>query len=391
MNILVCGDGVTPTGFSRVLHSIVKYLPKEDYNIHWIAVNYYGDPHDYPYKIYPATLSNRADLYGFSRLPEFVDKNIDIIFILNDAWLVSVYLEYIKKFFKDKLPKIVVYTPVDAIDHDPDWYKDYDIVTRCVTYTEFGQQEIKFATKGSVNPLIIGHGTDSKDFYTLPISKKELRESYYPTRPDIYDDSFIILNANRNQPRKKVELSLRAFALFAENKPENVKFYYHGGYIDAGVDIIKLSARYGLNKGNRLILTSLIQGVQKVPTRVLNDIYNMCDIGVNTSLGEGWGLVSVEHAVTGAAQIVPMHSACRELFHDCGIMIKPTIPIVFETANTTGYMCTAEDIAKGYELLYTDRGLLKSVGQKAKDKFTSPKYSWENISKQWDELFKEVV
>jgi hypothetical protein len=29
----IWGDAVTPTGFARVLHSITRYLPKEDYDM----------------------------------------------------------------------------------------------------------------------------------------------------------------------------------------------------------------------------------------------------------------------------------------------------------------------------------------------------------------------
>ena len=40
-------------------------------------------------------------------------------------------------------------------------------------------------------------------------------------------------------------------------------------------------------------------------------------------MGEGWGLVSFEHGGAGAAQIVPEHSACEELWHGRAEMIPP--------------------------------------------------------------------
>jgi D-inositol-3-phosphate glycosyltransferase len=52
--------------------------------------------------------------------------------------------------------------------------------------------------------------------------------------------------------------------------------------------------------------------------RELNLLYNACDVGINTSMGEGWGLVSFEHGATGGAQIVPEHTACAELWADVG-------------------------------------------------------------------------
>ena len=50
----------------------------------------------------------------------------------------------------------------------------------------------------------------------------------------------------------------------------------------------------------------------------LNRLYGACDVGVNTSCGEGWGLVSFEHALTGAAQVVPRNSVCEELWEGGG-------------------------------------------------------------------------
>jgi hypothetical protein len=38
-------------------------------------------------------------------------------------------------------------------------------------------------------------------------------------------------------------------------------------------------------------------------------------------MGEGWGLVSSEHGAAGAAQIVPDHTACAELWRGRGELI----------------------------------------------------------------------
>ncbi len=55
--------------------------------------------------------------------------------------------------------------------------------------------------------------------------------------------------------------------------------------------------------GNRMILINTSGGTVYTDVAI-NDIYNMCDIGVNTSEGEGYGLCQLEHLQTGAPQIV---------------------------------------------------------------------------------------
>ncbi len=48
--ILFIADGVQPTGFSTVAHNMIRNL-EDTYDIHHLAVNYKGDPHDFQMKI----------------------------------------------------------------------------------------------------------------------------------------------------------------------------------------------------------------------------------------------------------------------------------------------------------------------------------------------------
>ena len=193
----------------------------------------------------------------------------------------------------------------------------------------------------------------------------------------------------RNQPRKRIDLSIAGFAEFAKDKPENVKYYHHAGVIDVGWDVRRLAKYYGIE--SRLILTNLKTGVQTVSDEKLNLIYNATDVGINTSLGEGFGLVSVEHAVTGAPQVVPGHSACKELFYDCGIVVPANIKMSFEKTNTVGRMALPEDIANGLELLYSNKDIYNNLSESALKKFTGDFFSWDKIVELWDELFRGVL
>lgn len=377
------GDAVTPTGFARVNHSILKYLP-DTYDVDFLGVNYWGDPHEYNLKIYPAHI--KGDIYGLNRLEEFARKGIDLIFILNDIWIVNQYLEAIKKVFKE-LPKIVVYFPVDSLYPDVSWFSNFDIVTKPVVYTKYGYDVVK-KTIPELDLEIIPHGTDVETFYKMDEPIPEIKRKLYPNR-DEFLDSFIVLNANRNQPRKRVDISAEGFALFVENKPKNVKYYHHAGIVDVGWDIVKLFSRFGID--DRLILTNLERDVQKVPESKLNLIYNATDVGINTGLGEGWGLTSVEHAATYAPQVVPDHSACAELFEDCGVLIPTSQNVTFEKTMTVGRLVTSEDVAESLEKIYSDKELYERMAKLSYEKFTSEKYLWKNVSNTWNKLFMEIL
>ncbi|MHA1949610.1 MAG: glycosyltransferase family 4 protein [Candidatus Thorarchaeota archaeon] len=385
--ILWISDGVTPTGFSRVAHSVIKNLDSEIFQVMHLAINYWGDPHGNNWMIFPAPI--RGNIYGMDRIQEFKSAQVDMIFILNDLWMINEYLREIKKHF-DPVPPVVVYFPVDAREFDKRWFEHFDVVTQAVVYTEFGHEVAKLAAPDDMEFEIIPHGVDTEMFYQLMMPKGEIKKIAYPNNPELFEqDSFIVLNANRNQPRKRLDLSLKGFSIFAEGKPNTVRYYHHAGIKDVGWNIPKLAERYGM--AERLLLTSLEEGVQKIPENRLNIIYNSTDVGLNTSMGEGWGLPSMEHSITGAPQIVSDNSASREIYKDIGLLIPSTMDQVFERVETEGTVVKPEDVAEQLQKMYDSAELRAELSRKGIEKFSKPEYNWENIAEQWSEIFKRVL
>jgi len=389
LRILVVGDLVVPTGFSTVLHNIT--IPNlDEFDITGLGVNYKGDPHNLGFPVYPASTA-QGNVYGIDRLCNMLNSTkFDMVFFINDAWVISYYLDAIKKNVKNDLPKIVVYFPVDSRFHNKSWYKDFDIVTKIFTYTKFGK-EVARECLPDRDIEIMPHGTNFSTYYKAYETRAQAKiallgeAAYKMGKPE---DLFFVLNANRNQPRKRLDTTMAGFALFAKNKPKTVKLYMHCGARDAAIDIPYISVRYGID--DRLLLTSLVQGIQRVSEEKLNMIYNACDVGINTGMGEGWGLISTEHGITGAPQIVPDHSACRELFEDCGEIIKTSMDFTFDHSQTVGRLVSPEAVADSLEHLYQDKELREELSKKTLAKFLQPEYQWQSIAKRWAEIFKEV-
>lgn len=387
--LFVC-DLVAPTGFATVAHNIIKHN-KEIFDITGLGVNYKGDPHPYDFPIYPAMAGMQGNIYGLDRLCNILNQNtFDIVYILNDAWVISYYLDAIKKNVTKALPKFVVYFPVDSKFHNKQWYKDFDIVDKAFTYTQFGVDVVKECMP-DLDIGIIPHGVDTGTFHRLHDTKGESK--FELLGKTVYDmgnpeELFFVLNANRNQPRKKLEITMEGFSLFAKNKPETVRLYMHCGVRDSAIDVSYLSFRYGIN--DRLIMTNLNPGIQRVSEDRLNMIYNACDVGINTSLGEGWGLTNMEHAVTGAVQIVPRHSACEEIFSDCGMLMETVADSMFDNSQTVGKITTPQEVSRCLEILYNNNSLRKELCAKSISKFSSPKYQWVDIANIWRDVFIEV-
>ena len=389
--ILFWSDSPTaPTGWGTVSRSLGKVLYNKGYDLAWMAINYWGDPHDYPYRLYPA--ASEGDTYGNNRFPAILQaENPDVIILINDIWITTHIVELLKNIYKDSPthPKIIVYFPIDAMEHNPEWYGNMNFPDRLVCYNEFGRSVAKKAAP-QFEYEIIGHGVDQEVFH--PINKTQSRIDLLGSKPTFeseYKDAFIVFNANRNQPRKKLDITMMGFSLFARNKPQNVKLYMHCGMTDAGINIIRSAQMLGIK--DRLIVTSQGNNLQNVPIEVLNHIYNVADVGINTSVGEGFGLPNVEQASLGIPQIVPDHSACGDLFRDCGIVMKPTMPTILTEINTLGQLVSPDTVAKALETIYSDPKLRLSLGEASFNKFTSKEYSWEYIGSLWDDLIKELL
>jgi D-inositol-3-phosphate glycosyltransferase len=400
--LVVIGDAAAPTGFARVLHSILDRI-KHTYEIHHLGINYLGDPHDADWKIYVARLA--GDVYGANRLQQLVERvKPKLIFLVNDIWILGRYASILKKY-KDDV-KTVMYFPVDGEPLDPEFVKQLDGVDQLVAYNQFGKRVMQqaIAAVRQADPefkaseiKVIPHGVDTKLFHPYPniptsqgfkLGRSRAKKALLPRKKDFLE-SFIVLNANRNQPRKRIEITMQGFALFAENKPENVKLYLHMGIEDVGWNLVSLAKRYDIE--NRLIVSNTAKETPTDSLKRLNMIYNACDIGINTSIGEGWGLVSFEHAATGAAQIVPRHTACEELWQGAAEFLEPVFTLTVERVLTEGKFVSPKGVAEALDRLYQDPEYLCAMSEAAYRNATKPEYKWENIARKWDALFQTLL
>jgi glycosyltransferase involved in cell wall biosynthesis len=388
-------DAVAATGFARVAHSIIGSLPTE-YEIHHLGINYFGDPHPYKHKIYPASLG--GDVYGLGRLESMVlGLRPDFIFMINDPWVISMYLNELRKIKKELLPPIVVYFPVDAKEHSPSFYQSFDLVKEVCVYTNFGKDVIldtKSPNISSNKIHIIPHGISSSIFY--PMDSTFSRQALYPQeRMEEFLNSFIVFNGNRNQPRKRMDITMWAFREFQKDKPD-VKLYLHMGIQDLGYNVAELAVRYGFD--NKLILSTTSNQIPSLPEERLNIVYNACDVGINTSIGEGWGLVNWEHAATGKLQIMPNHSALSEIWENenTAILLPTIMDEMVERVNTVGRVVDLNSLVEALNWAYDDwknngADKIKAIGQKGYELTKERKFKWKSVADKFDYVIKKAI
>ena len=237
-------------------------------------------------------------------------------------------------------------------------------------------------------PFVIPHGIDTKTFF--PIDIMEARKAI-----GIPQDKFIVFNGNRNQPRKRIDITIRAFAQFAVDKPDTL-LYLHMGTRDMAHAIMPTflheMKKVGLEAGGRLILTSGDSPtLQSVPVDQLNVIYNTADVGINTSFGEGWGLVNVEQAACGVPQIVPNHTACKEIFEGFGDLIDIEHIELCKDFGREMHHPSTNNLVDILNKHYRDVEYREMKGNACYRRATIPEFQWDSIALEFEKIIEQTL
>ena len=287
--ILIIGEAVAPTGFARVIREIFTPL-RQHYDLHQLATRCDSEASGDGWPLYPAVAG--GDGYGYRRLPELIgDLDPDIVFLLYDLTFQAQYMSVLRA---TKSPNIVIYSPVESGSISPELIQQMAGVARYVAFTNYGRSEIEAAlgqlrARGDEIDFsaidVIPHGVDSDTFQPLQgddrgATRARAREEIGILEPGRPDD-FIVLNANRNMPRKRIDLTLEGFARFAADKPMSVRLYLHMATEDTGWNVLILARRYGIE--DRLIMTRADNVRPTLSDQQLNVLYNACDGALSRS------------------------------------------------------------------------------------------------------------
>ena len=115
----------------------------------------------------------------------------------------------------------------------------------------------------------------------------------------------------------------------------------------------------------------------------LNLLYNACDAGLNTAMGEGWGLVSFEHAAAGAPQIVPDHSACADLWRGHALLVPAPTRYVPHFSILELAEVSPAGVAAALDALYADRTLQRDLARAAFEYAHRSEFRWETVADRW--------
>lgn len=365
--LLWVGDAACDSGFSKATHYTLDVL-RRYWDIHVLGINYRGEPHRYPYDIYPCFLG--GDLFGVGRLKELTEKiKPDVIVLQNDVWNIPAYTQTVSG------PHYVGALAVDGLNCRGDLLNDLSLA---IFWTKFGHQE---AIRGGLQKpgVSIPLGLDL-DFFR-PQDKIESRRSWGLS--GTHKNDFIIGNVNRNQPRKRLDLTIKTFAMFIERHRLNDAwlFLHVAPTGDSGIDCAQLAKYYGVE--HRLILSE--PGVFKgIAEDRLASLYSCFDIQLSTTQGEGWGLTTMEGMACGVPQIVPAWAALGEWTAGAALQVPCShTNVTPDNINSIGGIPDEERVVDALYDLYSQPELRQEMRASGLQLAHRPEYRWENIGKQF--------
>lgn len=385
--LLWIGDAGCPSGFARCTHEILRSIdyrekPGGTWDVTVIGINYRGDPdvrRKYPYDIFPASV-NGSDIFGISRLEDLLPRiGPDLIVLQNDPWNIPRYALRLKN-----------YNLVGALAVDGGNCRGTELnsLALSIFWTEFAFKQAAiggYKGEGTVIPL----GIDLANY--KPQDRQAARKIVFGKDYPRFKDAFIVGNINRNQPRKRLDLSIAYFAEWVRTKRiDDAYLYLHVAPTgDQGYDCRQLAAYFGV--ANRLVLAEpeVWYGVEE---EFMARTYACFDVMATTSQGEGWGLTTMEGMACGIPQIVGDWAALGEWTEDAALKVPCSeICVTPNRINSIGAVPDRAEFIRALDDLYSDPGMRESLGAKGLELVRRPEYQWDDIGVRYAHALDHVL
>ena len=416
--VLFCGTYPIgqSNGYSRVVYYIAKYLGlKEDIkltiygfqNYQQTAGSSIRNDISKSVKLHDALATEDPKRQGFGEkeIGTFLKSNPqDIVIIFNDMVITSLLAQTIvTELTPEERGRFKLVSYMDQVY--PYQKKQYmtilnSVFDAVVAFTPYWEQTVReLGLRPEIPTFHFPHGFDHQLYYPIPraIARRFLQLPL---------DAFIVLNLNRNQPRKRWDHTLMAWADVvqrhislgpnAQARPPRLMI---GAQVD-GIwnlnDIFENELRrrkIPIEVGKKYLL--MVSKPQQMSDRDINILYNACDIGINTCEGEGFGLCQFEHSAVRCPQVAPKIGGFREFLHENNsILVEPKWNYYIDKQRD-GIGGMAEvgdpvDYANGIWKYYTNPKLVIKHGTRARREILQH-YRWATMVDHFHKIIKHIT
>jgi glycosyltransferase involved in cell wall biosynthesis len=310
----------------------------------------------------------------------------DLVVIQNDPWNIPEYLKNI-----EGVP-VVATMPVDGKNCQGSVLNG---LAGAIFWTQFGLDEARAG--GYTGPAaIVPLGVDLNMY--KPMDRLTARKLI--GLPEDILDKFIFGNVNRNQPRKRLDLTVEYFADFVKRSGANdaYLFLFVAPTGDMSYEVQQLMHHYGFRGENkRLILVKPDMG-QGEREELLSAVYSSFDVQITTTQGEGWGLTTMEGMACGVPQIVPDWAALGEWPGNAVIKVPCTAHAVTPNRiNVIGGVPGQDEFVSAMQFLYNTRGWSDNSSgwaqcqQRGLDLVQQPQFRWPAIGAAFGAILEGIA
>jgi glycosyltransferase involved in cell wall biosynthesis len=390
-------------GYSKVVYEICKEASKMADRVHFMVHGFQnfhdvaGHRADLPANvtIYDAFANENPKQAGFGvgqARHHIAMARPDVVVLYNDLVVVTNLLEEIRQI-PDRKFKVITYIDQVYLNQKKE---HIDFVNAhadaAIMFTDFWkdcilQQGLKLPSS------VLPHAFNPATYFPVP---KYLARRFF----GLPENDFIILNLNRNQPRKRWDTCLKAFAELLQRtkdkklKPRLVIATEMTGGWNLSEILERELRRRGLDVGAGLAQVSRVDAPQRMTDEDTNFLYNVADVGINTCDGEGFGLCNFEQAAIGIPQVVPRLGGFLTFFDDeCAYLVEPKISYYVDASRDAiggeALMCDHLDFADGLMAYYEDEELRKRHGKRGREKIVS-EYKWRDVTKTLIDTCQQV-
>ncbi len=299
--------------------------------------------------------------------------------------------------------KWIMYSPIDCHQWAIHWDGILQISDINLAMSNFGVE--MFEKHNISNVKVIPVGVDTKTY--IQKSNREERRIKYSI-----NNKFVCGFVGRNQTRKMIPYMIRGFANFAKGKDDVILLLHtdaappggegRGNVIDGMVYKFGKETDQSLFDAKKIMLTESNLGIvarQGISPEHMNDVYNLMDLYLYPTGGEGFGMPALESQSAGVPILMSNNTTGPELAGSTGElidMLKDKYERIVGIIGTNGVENLIPDdkhVAILLEKYYADwkagGKLLKEMSEKSRKLALA--YDWDVIVKRWIKLFEENI
>lgn len=197
---------------------------------------------------------------------------------------------------------VVGWFPLDGTGLSPGWPAMLRRLAGVVATSAFAQGELE--SGAGITVRLARLGVDQRAFRPLTADvRARMRREFFP----FMHQRFVVGWVGRNAPRKNPQAALAGFAawLDADGPPDALLYMHTQDQDPAGTSLLAIVERDFPQLAGRLVLPGPFDLRHGRPQAELATLMACCDVGLNTSLGEGWGMPITEWMAAGVPVVAP--------------------------------------------------------------------------------------